>query len=86
MSKDTLRPTEMAEESVESIKQSVSSAIPWLPSHTCEACGALCEETEVFDPTTAAFEDRATPAWFCPNCETHYYRDDGSNLTFDPFR
>jgi len=48
-------------------------------AHVCPACETACEPTHTYDPQRAAFDGGASPAWVCPDCETHYVRerDDG---------
>ena len=80
---DSLRPTENIEDT--SLKDTIKSAIPWLDSFKCPECNSHCEQTHTYSVDTAAFDEGATPAWECEQCDKRFYRDKDSGLTFDPF-
>ncbi len=79
---DQLRPTENLQERT---KQTIVNALPWLESYQCDNCGAYCDQTYTYAVDTAAFDNGATPAWDCPECDKQYYRSEESALSFDPF-
>jgi len=80
---DQLRPTENTDNT--SLTDTIRSAIPWLDSFRCPECNSHCEQTHTYSVDTAAFDEGATPAWECEQCDKRFYRDEDSGLTFDPF-
>jgi ribosomal protein S27AE len=43
--------------------------------YVCPECGVACEETTVFDPARAAFDQGESPAWHCGECGSNYVRE-----------
>jgi len=82
---DSLRPTEKVKEGATEIKQKAIDALPWLASFECPECGSYCNQTMAYAVDTAAFDNGATPAWECEQCDKRYYREDETDLAFDPF-
>lgn len=67
---------ELTRDAAEATQSKARNLIPWLPDpHRCEDCGTYCIATQVFDHRTAAFHNRATPAWECPECQSTFYRE-----------
>jgi len=81
---DSLRPTENVKEGATEIKQQAIDALPWLASFKCPECGGYCNQTMAYSVDTAAFDEGATPAWECTECDKQFYREE-SELAFDPF-
>ncbi len=82
---DKLRPTEALSEATDKATNVVVNALPWLQSFSCPDCGGYCNQTYAYSPDTAAFDDGKTPAWKCRECGKEFYREEDSNLSFDPF-
>jgi len=82
---DSLRPTEKVKEGATEIKQKATDALTWLESFQCPECGSYCNQTMAYSVDTAAFDNGATPAWECEQCDKQFYREDKSDLAFDPF-
>lgn len=67
---------ELARDTASKTKAKSKVLIPWLPDpFECPECNVYCDATSVFDYRTAAFHDRATPAWECPECSKTFYRE-----------
>jgi len=81
---DSLRPTENIDNT--SLTDTIRSALPWLDSFKCPECNSHCTQTHTYSVDTAAFDEGATPAWECEQCDKRFYREEGSPLSFDPFK
>ena len=50
----------------------------------CPECSVPCDETFTHDPQRAAFDGGESPAWECPECDSHYVRErDDADHTMD---
>lgn len=53
-------------------------------AHVCPECNTGCVESMTYDAGRAAFSGGESPSWECPECGSHYVREDGDEgLTLD---
>ncbi len=46
----------------------------------CPECNEPCEEATVYNRDTAAFDGGSCPSWYCAECDTHYVREDETDM------
>jgi rubredoxin len=77
---------EKAKESATYAVRRVKTQLSILPDRfVCPDCKVACEADRKYDPQQAAFHAETNgkvPSWRCPECETHYRREE-DRITFD---
>lgn len=56
-------------------------------AHVCPDCQTACEPAETYDTARAAEYGGKAPSWHCPDCGTHYVREqtEVDNLSGDMY-
>jgi len=80
--------TEKAKQTATDAAKRIQSELSVLSGRfVCPDCEVACEASEEYDPAQAAFyaeTNGKVPSWRCPECETHYRREENS-VGFDPY-
>lgn len=73
---------EKANDAATDVVKRVTSEISILPDRfVCSDCDVACEPDRKYDPQQAAFYAETNgkgPSWRCPECQTHYRREERS--------
>jgi len=46
----------------------------------CPKCNEPCEESSTYNRDTAAFDGGSCPSWYCGSCDSHYVREDETDM------